>query len=255
MYVVTPSADKSSVKCRVASVTVLLVDDDPVFRAECRACLSREGFSVSEATTGGEGLRLASTARFDLIVLEMNLAGLDGTTLCRKIRSDSANRVSGILFASSRSNEGDKIDAFTSGADDYVAKPVAWNEFVARVQAVLRRSRYAASDPARPARGAVRPRELIIDAARRRVAIRGSEIALTRQEFDLLQILSSHPGIVFSRQALLAKLPRIQSRVTERTIDAIVTRVRQKLGEDSRNPQFILTAWGLGYKFADVADG
>jgi len=101
----------------------------------------------------------------------------------------------------------------------------------------------------------VRSPELIVDAAPRRLAIRGAEIALTRQEFDLLQILSSHPGIVFSRQALLAKLPRTPSGVTERTVDAIVTRLRQTLGDDPRNPQLIFTAWGLGYKFADVEAG
>jgi DNA-binding response OmpR family regulator len=255
MYVATFSSDKSSVNRCVVKTTVLLVDDDPVFRAQVRACLSREGFSVSEAATGDEGLRLASTARFDLIVLEMNLAGLDGITLCRTIRSESASRGSGILFASARSSEGDKIDAFTSGADDYLAKPVGLNEFVARVRAVLRRSRYAVIDLARPADGAVRARELIIDTARRRVIMRGAEITLTRQQFDLLQILASHPGIVFSRRALLAKLPRRQAGATERTIDAVVTRLRQKLREDPRNPQFILTAWGLGYKFADVTDG
>lgn len=234
---------------------MLLVDDDPAFRAELRARLSREGFSVSEAATGDEGLRLASAAKFDLIVLEMNLAGLDGTSLCRKIRSGVANRVSGILFASSRSDEDDKVEAFASGADDYVAKPVALNEFLARVRAVLRRSRYGIIDSVRPAGDRVRSPELIVDTARRRVAIRGTEIALTRQEFDLLQILSSHPGIVFSRQALLAKLPRTQSGVTERTVDAIVTRLRQKLRENPRSPQFIFTAWGLGYKFADVEEG
>jgi len=254
MHIVTSSPNKSHGNRRVARTAVLLVDNDTVFRAEVRACLSREGFSVSEATTGNEGLRLASAARFDLVVLEMDLAGLDGVTLCRKIRSDSASRVSGILFVSSRSNEDDKVEAFAGGADDYVAKPIALNEFVARVRAVLRRSRLATFDPGRPAGDAVRSPELAIDAARRRVAIRGAEIALTRQEFDLLYILSSRPGIVFSRQALRARLPRMHSEVTDRSIDAIVAHLRRKVGDDSRHPRFILTAWGLGYKFADKAD-
>ena len=234
--------------------TALLVDDDPVFRAEVQSRLSREGFRVSEATTGDEALRLVSTSTFDLVVLEWNLAGLDGAALCRRIRTDSVNRGCGILFASARSSEDDAVEAFASGADDYVAKPVGLNEFVARARAVLRRSRYTVCDGARPAVDDARSPQMTIDTARRRVVIRGAEVALTRQEFDLLNILASHAGIVFSRQALLARLPRTQTGVTERTIDAIVTRLRQKLGEDPRNPQFIFTAWGLGYKFADVGE-
>jgi DNA-binding response OmpR family regulator len=177
----------------------------------------------------------------------MNLSGLDGMTLCRRIRSQSANRASAIVFASSRSDEEDKVEGFACGADDCVEKTIGLNEFVARVRAVLRRTGSAAdSAPSL---------QLIIDTERRRVAMRGAEIALTRQEFELLGILSSRPGIVFSRRALLAKLPRTQSETTERTIDAIVTRLRQKLGDDSRHPQFIVTVWGLGYKFADVEEG
>jgi DNA-binding response OmpR family regulator len=239
----------------LVSCRVLLVDDDPAFRARVGDCLSREGFCVSEATTGNEGLRLARATRFDLIVLEMTLSGLDGTTLCRQIRSQSANRLSAVLFASSRSNEDDKVKGFACGADDYVAKTIGFNEFLARVRAVLRRSRYATADPSSSAGDDARPPELIMDIERRRVAMGGPEITLSRQEFDLLYILSSRPGIVFSRKALLAKLPRMQSGATERTVDAIVTRLRQRLGDDSRHPQFIFTVWGLGYKFADAEGG
>lgn len=250
----TLPADEASAHFCISKATVLLIDDDRVFRAELGARLSREGFNVSEATTGREGLQLASTARFDVIVLEMNLTGLEGTTLCRRIRAHSANRGSAILFASSRSQEGDKVEGLASGADDYVTKPIGLNEFVARVRAVWRRSRYGSAEPGRPAADGAQTPQLIVDAERRRVSRRGTDIALTRQEFDLLYILSSRPGIVFSRQALLAKLPRTPSEVTERSIDAIVTRLRQKLGDDPRHPQLIFTAWGLGYRFADAED-
>lgn len=253
VYVVTSSADKGPAHSCVTRATALLVDADPVFRAEVGALLSREGFRVSEATTGDEGLRLASVTRFDLIVLEKNLSGLDGTTLCRQIRSRSANRLTAVLFASTRPNENDRVEGFSSGADDYVAKTIGLNELVARVRALLRRNRYASTDSVQSAvEGVPSPPQLIVDTERRRVAMRGKEIALTRQEFDLLHILSSRPGIVFSRQALVVKLPRIQSGVTERTIDAMVTRLRKKLGDDARNPRFIFTVWGLGYKFADA---
>jgi two-component system alkaline phosphatase synthesis response regulator PhoP len=232
----------------------LLIDDDPVFRNQVGARLAREGFAVLEAVSGAESRSLICENRFALIVLEMDLADGEGIELCREIRSSALNRSCALLFASSRAKEGDKVRGLVSGADDYLAKPFGMNEFVARVRAVLRRSREAIAEATREEAQAAQSRKLVLDVERRVVIVRGTKVALTRREFDLLRILASRPGVVFSREALLTRLPRTHQGVTERTIDAIVTRVRKKLGDDPKRSECIATAWGIGYKCADVDD-
>jgi DNA-binding response OmpR family regulator len=138
-----------------------------------------------------------------------------------------------------------------SGADDYLTKPFGVRELVARARALLRRPRQTAARP--PAEtGVVRLHGLEVDPARRRVQVEGRDVELTDQEFRLLHLLASHAGIVFSREALLGKIWRGDTFVTVRSVDTLVKRLRRRIEADPANPRYLLTVWGVGYKFADV---
>jgi DNA-binding response OmpR family regulator len=189
--------------------------------------------------------------KFDVIVLDVMLPGLDGLTVCRALRAEGESRDSAILMLTARDRESDKVLGLESGADDYLAKPFGVRELVARVRAVLRRRRAAPSSDRLDTRHVHTP-EIDLDLDRREAVVRGVPIELTRQEFDLLVLLASRPGIVFSRAALLAKVWNGDVYVTERTVDTVVSRVRRKIEQDPQDPELILTAWGVGYKFVDV---
>ena len=179
------------------------------------------------------------------------LPGLDGVTLCRALRLEGASRDVPILMLTARDTESDKVIGLESGADDYVAKPFGIRELLARVEALLRRHHRvagAASPPQRISAGA-----LHVDVEKRQATVRGTVVDLTRQEFDLLALLAARPGMVFSRAALLQQVWRGDEYVTERTVDTVVSRLRRKIESDPQNPTLILTAWGVGYKFAEGA--
>src|SRR5262249_28642256 len=228
---------------------VLVVEDEPSIRALLRLHLSVANFIVEECGDGTEALDLARGNRFDLILLDVLLPGLDGVTLCRAIRTQGANVATPILVLSARSTEADKVLGLESGADDYLTKPFGIREMLARVAALLRRTdRLAAAH----AGARVEARDLTLDAERRDAIVRGKTIELTKQEFDLLYLLAARPGIVFSRAALLSQIWSDQVFVTERTVDTVVSRLRKKIEREAQEPELILTAWGVGYKFADV---
>ena len=150
-----------------------------------------------------------------------------------------------------RDTESDKVVGLESGADDYVAKPFGVRELLARVQALLRRQRRGGEAAART-RGRLASGGLVVDPEKRQATVRGQAIELTKQEFDLLYLLAARPGIVFSRAALLQQVWRDDAYVTERTVDSVISRLRRKVEQDPQDPELILTAWGMGYKFADV---
>ena len=139
-----------------------------------------------------------------------------------------------------------------SGADDYLTKPFGVREFMARVTAVLRRASGELREPDRPATGIVTAGDVTLDPERRQTRVRGRLVELTRQEFDILYVLAARRGIVFSRAALIAKVWGGDTYVTERTVDSVVSRIRRKIEQDPDDPEMILTAWGVGYKFADA---
>jgi two-component system, OmpR family, alkaline phosphatase synthesis response regulator PhoP len=240
----TPSNDRNA-----AQVRVLVVEDDQHIRELVLLHLGLEGFTTASSGDGAEALQMARTERFDLIVLDVMLPGLDGVTVCRAIRREPHLKDVPILMLTARREESDKVNGLESGADDYLTKPFGVREFVARVSALMRRTQ-PASD-AEHAR-TVATNDLALDPARRRAIVRGSEVELTKQEFDLLYLLAARPGIVFSRAALLAKVWNGDTYVTERTVDTVVSRLRRKIERDAQDPSLILTAWGVGYKFADV---
>jgi DNA-binding response OmpR family regulator len=152
-----------------------------------------------------------------------------------------------------RDTESDKVIGLESGADDYLTKPFGVRELMARVTALLRRGLHAAASAsvAPTARRIVRG-DLVLDPDRREAVVRGDVVELTKQEFDLLHLLASRPGIVFSRAALMANVWSGDTYVTERTVDTVVSRLRRKVEQDPQDPALLLTAWGVGYKFADV---
>jgi DNA-binding response OmpR family regulator len=152
-----------------------------------------------------------------------------------------------------RDAESDKVVGLESGADDYLTKPFGVRELMARVGAITRRHQRAATAEGRPAPlTTVVSRDLRLDTNKREVEVRGQAVELTRQEFDLLHQLASRPGIVYSRAALLQNVWSDDSFVTERTVDTVISRLRRKIERDAQDPELILTAWGVGYKFADV---
>jgi DNA-binding response OmpR family regulator len=237
----------------------LIVEDDAHIRDLIVLHLKLEGLETSAVADGREALaRLGDTA-YDLIVLDLMLPGVDGIAIVRALRRGGSNQDVPVLMLTARREESDKVLGLESGADDYLAKPFGMREMVARVRALLRRPR--ASQFAAVAAGAESPagterpvhvHGIEIDPARRRVRVRGDEVELTAQEFRLLHLLASHPGIVFSREALLSRVWPDHTYVTLRSVDTLVKRLRRRIEQTPAEPALILTIWGSGYKFADV---
>jgi len=231
---------------------ILVVEDEGPIRELLRLHLSLAGFDVGEVADGASALERGRADRVDLIVLDVMLPRLDGLTLCRALRANGANMTTPIMMLTARDTESDKVLGLESGADDYLTKPFGIREMLARVRAMLRRHDRFETQSAAASRQ-IHAREVILDAERRTALVRGSLVDLTKQEFDLLYLLAARPGIVFSRAALLSKVWSDEVYVTERTIDTVVSRLRKKIERQVQEPELILTAWGVGYKFADAA--
>jgi DNA-binding response OmpR family regulator len=246
-----PNCDKT-----VTSPRVLIVEGEPSVRDLVSQHLRHEGFACDSVGDGREALRRAGVQRFDLVVLDPMVPGVDGLSLCRAVRSAPVNHDVPILMLSTRNGESDKVVGLESGADDYLTKPFGVRELVARTRALLkRRRRTLLPGPGGAASDApIRLNGLEIDPARRRVRIEEREVELTDQEFRLLQLVATHAGIVFSREALLAKIWRGDTFVTVRSVDTLVKRLRHRIEPDPPNPRYLLTVWGVGYKFADAQE-
>jgi DNA-binding response OmpR family regulator len=229
----------------------LLVEDEAAIREIVKLHLSLAGYQVVEEDDGRRALDVARSTPFDLMILDVMLPGIDGITLCRSLRGDSRHAQTPILMLTARDTESDKVLGLESGADDYLTKPFGIRELMARVGAVMRRATRPETPESSLSRR-VQSRELILDPDRRQAIIRDEPVELTKQEFDLVYLLATRPGIVFSREALLAKVWGGDTYVTERTVDTVVSRLRRKLERDPQDPKLILTAWGIGYKFVDV---
>lgn len=233
---------------------VLVVEDEAHIRELIQLHLGLEGLEIEAIADGQEALARANAESFDLIILDLMLPGLDGIAICRAVRRDGPNQDVPILMLTARREESDKVLGLESGADDYLAKPFGIRELVARARALLRRPRRSQLQ-AEAVNSGEKPIELHgihIDPARRRVRAKGEEIDLTAQEFRLLLVLATHPGIVFSREALLSRVWPDHTFVTERSVDSLVKRLRRRIEKDPANPEIILTVWGSGYKCADV---
>jgi two-component system OmpR family response regulator/two-component system alkaline phosphatase synthesis response regulator PhoP len=227
---------------------VLVVEDETNIRELVALHLRLERAEPVEAADGNAALELARQRRFDLVILDLMLPGLDGVTVCRAIRRESANVDTPILMLTARREESDKVLGLDSGADDYLTKPFGVRELMARVRALLRRGGQRSETAPQ---GPIVYRHITVDPARRRVRLGARDVDLTGNEFQLLTVLLANPGIVFSRETLLARVWKDQTHVTVRSVDTLVKRLRKKIEHDPAEPEIVLTVWGTGYKASD----
>jgi DNA-binding response OmpR family regulator len=228
------------------SSTILLVDDEDSIQKLLAYPLEREGYRVLQARDGEEALERFASERVDLVVLDIMLPKLDGLEVCKRLRADSEVP---IIMLTARDDELDKVLGLELGADDYITKPFSIREFRSRVRALLRRaavSRHVDKDGE-----LISVEGLTIDLARRLIEVGGRRVQLTYVEFELLRILASHPGRVYSRRMLLEALWGGADYREPRTIDVHVRHLREKLEHDPGVPEYILTVRGVGYRFRD----
>ena len=223
---------------------LLLVDDELEIVKLARDYLVRAGFRVISTGDGNQALAMARHERPDLIVLDLMLPGMDGLDVCRTLRRDSEVP---IIMLTARVEEADRLIGLELGADDYITKPFSPRELVARVRTVLRRAGGVVRQP-----GKLRIGDLEIDLEGHHAVRAGKTLELSPIEFNLLEILARHPGIVFTRAQLLDRLHGFAIEGYERSIDAHVKNLRHKLEPDPAEPRYILTIYGVGYKFADA---
>jgi DNA-binding response OmpR family regulator len=229
--------------------TVLVVEDDAAIRELLRLHLDLAGFTIDETDNGRQALDRARSTAFDLILLDVMLPGLDGVSVCRAVRNAGPNVDTPILMLTAREGESDKVLGLESGADDYLTKPFGVRELMARIAALKRRHQRRTTQEAPAA--VLHAGELSLDRERRQATVRGERVELTKQEFDLLYMLASRPGAVFTRAALLEEVWSDDTYVTDRTVDTVISRLRKKIEREPQDPEMLLTAWGVGYKFAD----
>lgn len=222
---------------------ILVVDDEARIVKLARDYLEHAGFRVVVTGNGTSALSLARQERPDLIVLDLMLPEMDGLDVCRTLRRESDVP---IIMLTARVDEPDRLVGLELGADDYITKPFSPRELVARVRTVLRRVRGSIQPPKQ-----LRAADLEIFLESRRVTRAGSSIELSRIEFNLLEILAQHPGQIFSRTQLLDRLHGVAFEGFERSIDAHIKNLRRKLEPDPGEPRYVLTVYGVGYKFND----
>jgi two-component system, OmpR family, alkaline phosphatase synthesis response regulator PhoP len=227
-----------------AMATILIVDDEPKIVALARDYLEHAGYAVLAAGDGPAALQAIRTRRPDLVVLDLGLPGMDGLDVARTLRRESALP---IVMLTARDDELDKVLGLELGADDYLTKPFSPRELVARVRAVLRR----AGDAPAPSE-VVHAGDVTLDVPRMRVEVTGRTVELTPTEFQLLETLARRPGRIFTRAQLLDAIHGIAFESYERAIDTHVKNLRRKLEPDPRRPRYILTVYGVGYRFADA---
>ena len=220
---------------------ILVVDDEAEIVRLVRAYLERAGFAVVTASEGRQALAVFRHERPNLVVLDLNLPGMDGLDVCRALRRDSDVP---IIMLTARIEETDRLIGLELGADDYIVKPFSPREVVARVRTVLRRSE---GTPVRPE--VISSAGVTLNLAQRAASLNDQELDLTTMEFDLLALLVQHPGQVFTRLQLLERTQGAAYEGYERTIDVHIKNLRKKLGDDSQEPRFIETIRGVGYRF------
>jgi DNA-binding response OmpR family regulator len=230
---------------------ILVVEDEANIRELVCLHLGHEGYTCDGVGDGKTALARSEADRFDLMVIDLMIPGLDGLSLCRAVRNGRLNHDVPILMLTARREESDKVLGLESGADDYLTKPFGIRELVARARALLRRPRASRAARASGEADVIDAGPLRLDRARRQAFLDGQTIELTPHEFEVLQLLASNPGIVFTREKLLEEVWTNDTHVTERSVDTLIKRLRQKLEADTRDPKLILTVWGTGYKYAD----
>ena len=225
--------------------TVLVVDDEPKIIQLARDYLEHAGFAVLTARDGKTALAGVRSAKPDLVILDLGLPGMDGLDVTRAVRKDSNVP---IVMLTARGEESDKLVGLELGADDYVTKPFSPKELVARVRAVLRRAESAGEGPSAEV---IRAGDVALDVPRMRLTVGGRPVDVTPTEFQLLAALARQPGRIFTRAQLLDAVRGVAFESYERAIDAHVKNIRRKIEPDPHEPRYVLTVYGVGYKFAD----
>ncbi len=230
------------------AATILVVEDEYAVARGIQYALQQEGYGVSVARSGEEGLEFASRQAPDLLILDVRLPGIDGFEVLRRLRGLGSKAP--VLMLTARDEEVDKVIGLELGADDYLTKPFGLRELMSRIKALLRR---AYGDLADAVGGRViRHRDLVVDLERRRVQRGQQRISLTATEFEILRHLASRPGRVYSRRELLELIRDYEALdQDEKTINVHVSHLREKLEDDPSDPAFILTVRGAGYAFAE----
>jgi DNA-binding response OmpR family regulator len=228
--------------------TIMLVDDEESIQKLLTYPLQREGYRVVQARDGEEALKRFAEQPVDLVVLDVMLPRVDGLEVCRRLRTDSAVP---IIMLTARDDEVDKVLGLELGADDYITKPFSIREFRSRIRAVLRRATLVA-ERREQSDGAITADGLAIDPAKRTVTVAGDPVQLTYVEFEVLHTLALHPGRVYTRQALLEAVWGDSAYREPRTIDVHIRHLREKVEPDPREPAYIFTVRGVGYRFRDT---
>ena len=224
--------------------SILVVDDEKLIVKGIKFSLEQDGMNVDAAYDGEEALELAKANNYDLIILDVMLPKIDGTSVCQQIREFSPVPV---VMVTAKDDDMDKIMGLEFGADDYITKPFNILELKARIKAILRRS--SLNRPQAQDVSSLTLRDITLDTQSRRVIVRGQEIYLTAKEYDLLEFFMGNVGRVYTREQLLAQLWGSENAGDVRTVDVHVRRLREKIEEEPSDPKYICTKWRVGYYF------
>ena len=227
---------------------VLVVEDDKSISDLVEIHLKDLNCNVVKTFDGKEGLQFATGNNYDLIVLDIMLPNVDGLEICKEVRKKED--YTPILMLTSKSEELDKVLGLEVGADDYLTKPFGIREFIARVKAIFRRTEAFQKETENQSDIVIG--DIVIEVSKRKVKLNGNRIELTPKEFDLLLLLASHPGKTYTREQLLNILWGYQYNGYEHTVNSHINRLRSKIEKDLSNPTYILTSWGVGYRFNDI---
>ncbi|MCR4706325.1 MAG: response regulator transcription factor [Clostridiales bacterium] len=225
---------------------ILLVDDEPLILKGLKYSLEKDGYLTESAQDGDEALERFFAGDFDMVLLDVMLPGLDGIEVCQRIRERSNVP---IIMLTAKGEDMDKILGLEYGADDYMTKPFNILEVKARIKSIFRRSQPPADDM--DERRVIRVHDLEVNCQSRMVTLGNRAVRLTAKEFDLLRLLITHRGKVYSREELLELVWKYDYMGDMRTVDVHIRRLREKIERDSTNLEFILTKWGVGYYFTD----
>ncbi len=228
---------------------ILLVDDEQSIQTLLSYPLRRDGYDVVQATDGRQALERFDEQSFDLVVLDVMLPGIDGLEVCRRLRSHSAVP---IIMLTAKSEEIDKVVGLELGADDYITKPFSMREFSSRIKAALRRAEMSRWTEEGGNEAPLEVGELRIDLLKRTVRVRQADAPLTFVEFEILSILARSPGRVFTRDMLLARIWGDSAYRDPRTIDVHIRHLREKIERDPKDPEYLFTVRGVGYRFRDT---
>ena len=230
-------------------VRILLVDDEQSVQTLLSYPLRKDGYEVVQAFDGRDALARFNEAQFDLVVLDVMMPRLDGLEVCRRLRARSSVP---IIMLTAKAEEFDKVLGLELGADDYITKPFSLREFRSRVKAALRRSHMAPSAGPDSGDEPLEVHELRLDLAKRSVRVRGEDVTTTFVEFEILAAMATSPGLVWTRDMLLTRIWGDSAYRDQRTIDVHIRHLREKIERDPKEPEYLFTVRGVGYRFRDT---